>query len=205
MGYLDNIYKDRIAALKQDSFTIPEYIPENTKINAKLDRLSNRRSQKNSEKYAPIETGAGIVRSVYDADTMTFNDDPTSTRIAGIDAYETTKNNNWLNRRDPRSGKYYNRERMDKQRIQLAGELGVSPEEVSNDDTGGIVDVGLRHMVTERIEVELTASHTEVFGYSVNAYEASGRLFILKRFSVGFGYSDSDDVESLFLNARMNI
>lgn len=81
----------------------------------------------------------------------------------------------------------------------------VGAEEVSDDDIGGIVDVGLRHMVTEGLEVELAASHTEVFGYSVNAYEVSGRLFLRKKFSVGFGYSDSHDVESLFLNARMNI
>lgn len=89
--------------------------------------------------------------------------------------------------------------------VQAETIVTVGTEEVSDDDTGGIVDVGLRHMVTEGFEVELMASHTNVFGYTVNAYEVSGRFFIRKKFSVGFGYSDSDDVESLFLNARMNI
>jgi len=81
----------------------------------------------------------------------------------------------------------------------------VGAEEISDDDIGGIISIGLRHVATEGLELELVATHMDVFGYTVNGYKASGRLFIRKKFSIGFGYSDNDDLELLFLNVRMNI
>ena len=81
----------------------------------------------------------------------------------------------------------------------------VGVEEISDNDIGGMMVIGLRHVATEGLELELVATHMDVFGYTVNGYKASGRLFIRKKFSVGFGYSDNDDLESLFLNVRMNI
>ena len=75
----------------------------------------------------------------------------------------------------------------------------------SDSDFGGRVILGVRHLATDRLEVEMAASHINVFGHTVNSYMVGARVFIRKRASVGFGYSASDDVDSLLLDFRMNI
>lgn len=72
-------------------------------------------------------------------------------------------------------------------------------------DFGGSIILGVRHLATDRLEVEMAASHINVFGHTVNSYMVGARVFIRKKASVGFGYSASDDVDSLLLNFRMNI
>ena len=72
-------------------------------------------------------------------------------------------------------------------------------------DFGGSIILGVRHLATDRLEVEMAASHINVFGNTVNSYMVGARVFIRKKASVGFGYNASDDVDSLLLDFRMNI
>ena len=72
-------------------------------------------------------------------------------------------------------------------------------------DFGGSIILGVRHLATDWLEVEMAASHINVFDHTVNSYMVGARLFIRKKASVGFGYSASDDVDSLLLDFRMNI
>lgn len=72
-------------------------------------------------------------------------------------------------------------------------------------DFGGAVAIGLRHRFTEAFEVGLGASHMDVFEGAVNAYEVNTRFYFLKRASVGFGYTASDDLGTLLLSARVDI
>lgn len=73
------------------------------------------------------ETEVGIIRKIYDGDTLLLNSDVTNTRLAGIDTYEIPHDNDWL--LNP-----YNQKRMEKQREQLSAELGrpVTNEDVFN-------------------------------------------------------------------------
>jgi len=78
-------------------------------------------------------------------------------------------------------------------------------DSISDSDFGGIFSIGLRYLATDALEVELGASHLNVFGYGVNSYTVDARYYIRKKVSVGVGYAASDDVDSLLINARMDI
>ncbi len=75
----------------------------------------------------------------------------------------------------------------------------------SDRDFGGSIILGVRHLATDGLEVEVAASHMNIFGHTVNSYMLGARFFILEKASVGFGYSAGDDVDSLLLDFRMNI
>ena len=75
---------------------------------------------------------------------------------------------------------------------------------VNDDDIGATISIGVRHLLTDRLEVELGVSQVKVFGYTFNSYKADARFFLRKKFSVGLGYSSGDEVDALFLNARVN-
>ena len=75
----------------------------------------------------------------------------------------------------------------------------------SGNDIGGSVDIGLRHRLTEVFEVGLGASHMNVFGSTVNTYKVNTRFYFYKNASVGLGYTESDDVSTIVLSARMDI
>ena len=83
--------------------------------------------------------------------------------------------------------------------------VNVGTDEINDNDFGAIINIGVRHQAADELEVELAASHMNVFGYTVNSYTIAARLFIREQFSVGVGYTGSDDVDSLFINARFNI
>jgi len=78
-------------------------------------------------------------------------------------------------------------------------------DSTTDSDFGGVIHIGLRHLITDRFEVELGASHMNVFDYGVNLYAIDARFYIRKRLSVGMGYATSDDLDSLLLNVRMDI
>lgn len=72
-------------------------------------------------------------------------------------------------------------------------------------DYGSVFSVGLRHMATDGIELELGASNTEVFDTTTFSYNLTARLYFRKVFSAGFGYISSDNADSFLFNARMDI
>ena len=75
----------------------------------------------------------------------------------------------------------------------------------SDTDFGAAVDVGLRHRFAEVFEVGFGASHMNVFGSTVNTYKVNTRFYFYKNASVGLGYTESDDVSTIVLSARMDI
>lgn len=81
----------------------------------------------------------------------------------------------------------------------------ITGADVSDTDIGGAVDIGLRHRFAEVFEVGLGASSMYVFENTINAYEINTRFYFHRAGSVGLGYTVSDDVNTLILNARMDI
>jgi len=69
------------------------------------------------ERTAKKRNKLDVVSDIYDADTYTLRDDPSSTRALGIDTYETTKGQSWFN--NPR-----NVNRIQEQQALLSVELG---------------------------------------------------------------------------------
>ncbi len=76
---------------------------------------------------------------------------------------------------------------------------------VSDDDLGAVFSIGLRHLITDRIELELTASDTYVFDNNAISYGMEARYYFRQALSVGFGYITSENTDSLLLNARLDI
>lgn len=76
---------------------------------------------------------------------------------------------------------------------------------ISDNDYGSLFSVGLRHLVTDRFELELGASNMDVFDSTTFSYNLDARLYFRKVFSAGFGYVSSDNADSFLLNIRMDI
>ena len=75
---------------------------------------------------------------------------------------------------------------------------------ISLDDTGNIIGVGLRHMVSDALELQIGASRTDIFDDTANTFGLGARFHANDKFSVGVGYSTGDDVDALLLNARID-
>ena len=76
---------------------------------------------------------------------------------------------------------------------------------VSDDDLGAVFSIGLRHLITDKIELELTASDIYVFDNNAISYGMGARYYFRQALSVGFGYITSENTDSLLLNARLDI
>lgn len=78
-------------------------------------------------------------------------------------------------------------------------------EEISDKSMGFSIDLGVRHKLSDLMELELSASHVNAFSVTVNSFALDGRFYIRKNLSIGLGFKSSGDVDSLLLNARMDI
>lgn len=76
---------------------------------------------------------------------------------------------------------------------------------VDDDDTGNIISIGLRHLATEKVELEVGFSRTDVFDDTANTFGVGVRFYANDKFSLGIGYATGDDVDTLLLNARIDI
>lgn len=76
---------------------------------------------------------------------------------------------------------------------------------IDDDDTGNIISVGLRHLATEKLELEVGFSRTDVFEDTANTFGVGVRFYANDKFSLGIGYATGDDVDTLLLNARIDI
>jgi hypothetical protein len=79
-----------------------------------------------------------------------------------------------------------------------AGEKGGS-------DYGYTASTGVRHFVSDKVELEIGVSHTYVFDHADNSLKADARLYIRKRVSLGIGYITGDNVDSFSLNLRLDV
>jgi hypothetical protein len=75
----------------------------------------------------------------------------------------------------------------------------------SDNDFGGKIRIGVRQRLIDALEIDLYASHMEVFNNAVNAYAIDSRFYVRKRVSVGLGYAASNDVYSLLLSVRVDV
>lgn len=83
--------------------------------------------------------------------------------------------------------------------ITAAGNAG------SESDIGGLLEVGLRHKVIDALELEVRATHVNVFNDTVNTYVIDARYFVRRTVSFGIAYADSDEVSSLIFKIRIDV
>lgn len=76
---------------------------------------------------------------------------------------------------------------------------------IDDDDTGNVIGIGLRHMATDAIEIDIGLSRTDVFDDTSNTFGLGARFYANEKISFGIGYATGDDVDSLLLNLRVDI
>ena len=76
---------------------------------------------------------------------------------------------------------------------------------ISDDDTGNVISVGLRHMASDAVELEVGFSRADIFDDTSNTIGFGARFYANDKVSLGAGYSTGDDVDSLILNVRIDI
>lgn len=76
---------------------------------------------------------------------------------------------------------------------------------IDDDDTGNVIGVGLRHMATDAIEVNIGFSRTDVFEDTSNTFGLGARFYANEKISFGIGYSTGDDVDAFLFNLRLDI
>ncbi len=75
----------------------------------------------------------------------------------------------------------------------------------SDDDTGTVLGVGIRHMVSEKFELNVRAARTNIFDDTSNSFAIGGRLYNTdKNFSAGVGFVSSDDASTIGFDARLH-
>ena len=72
-------------------------------------------------------------------------------------------------------------------------------------DYSAIFDVGLRHFVMDKFELEVMVSQVKLFGYTLNSSVAGGRFYFRRRLSIGASYVANDIHDSFLITARMGI
>lgn len=75
----------------------------------------------------------------------------------------------------------------------------------ADNDYSAIIDIGLRHRLTDKVELEALVSHVKVFAYTLNSQAIGGRFYFRKRLSLGAAYVANDIHDSLLITARMDI
>ena len=76
---------------------------------------------------------------------------------------------------------------------------------ISDDDTGNTITFGLRHMASDSVEIDASFARVDLFDTTGNTIGFGARFYANDKFSIGVGYATGDDVDTLFLNARIDI
>lgn len=89
----------------------------------------------------------------------------------------------------------------------INGEVEVSDgfTTITDDDTGNAISIGIRHMASDTVELNLGFSRVDIFDDTGNSFGFGARFYANDKFSVAIGYSTGDDVDTVLLNARINI
>lgn len=72
-------------------------------------------------------------------------------------------------------------------------------------DYGSIFHVGLRHRLTNHIELAMGGTNLNVFSHETFSYNLDARYYFRKVFSFGAGYVSGDNADSFQFNIRMDI
>lgn len=75
----------------------------------------------------------------------------------------------------------------------------------STDDTGNMISVGIRHMASDNAEIDVGFSRVDIFDDTSNSFGFGARFYANETFSIGIGYSAGDDIDTIILNARIDI
>lgn len=75
----------------------------------------------------------------------------------------------------------------------------------NDNDTGAIVGIGIRHLVTNSVELDAGISYTDVFDDNFTTFGFGARFYTNDEISFGIGYAAEDDADSILLNARFDI
>ncbi len=71
-------------------------------------------------------------------------------------------------------------------------------------DTGYVVSIGLRSMVTDIFEIDTALSREDLFDDHDASFGFAGRIYASEKVSFSAGYVVSRNAESLEFNARVN-
>ena len=74
-----------------------------------------------------------------------------------------------------------------------------------DNDTGAIVGIGIRHLVTNSVELDGGISYTDVLDDNFTTFGFGARFYANDEISFGIGYAAEDDADSILLNARFEI
>jgi len=74
-----------------------------------------------------------------------------------------------------------------------------------DNDTGFIVSIGIRHLVTNSVELDAAISFTDVFDDDFVTFGFGARFYANDKTSFGVGYAAEDDADTILLNVRLDI
>ena len=75
----------------------------------------------------------------------------------------------------------------------------------SDSDNGHGFSVGLRHLVNQRFELNLSGNYTDIWDDSDTSIGVAALVHFTSRFTAGMGYSISSDADTLSLGLRMSL
>jgi len=86
--------------------------------------------------------------------------------------------------------------------INVEVEVSNSFASISDDDTGHSIGIGLRHMATDNVEIDIAFTQADIFDDTGNQIGLGARFYANDKLSFGVGYGMEDDVDALLLNIR---
>lgn len=76
---------------------------------------------------------------------------------------------------------------------------------VTADDTGTALSIGIRHMASDSSEVNMRYIRQDDFDTTENRIEIGALFYLNNSLSIGAGFRTGDDVDTLLINARLDI
>lgn len=76
---------------------------------------------------------------------------------------------------------------------------------IEDDETGNIIEVGLRAMPSDVVELEANLSRVDAYDDAENVIGFGARFYANEKFSLGVGYKSGDDVDVLLFQVRIDI
>ena len=76
---------------------------------------------------------------------------------------------------------------------------------IKDNDTGNTIVLGLRHIATDSIELEVGVSRDDFFNDISNSFGAGVRFYASKDISIGVGIESGDNVDTYLFKVRLDI
>lgn len=75
---------------------------------------------------------------------------------------------------------------------------------VTDDDTGNAISIGVRHMPSNKIELDIGFTSVDLYNDTESSLGIGAQFYASEKLSVGIGYISADDVDTIVLNARFD-